>query len=317
MTNNGNITTIIQNIFHDIRAEAIIADMIENGIDKDKIVCYSQGIFKRRYSRDIESIRNVKLENGQELFGVYLNRDGLYDALPEGLFHSRSEKTASETETSSKESKKLKQEEKAARNFFLPYENEIINQRIQLELEERKILSRFSEKLFDDIYPELWDLNKSLNRKYISKMVLLLHFANKIAGNEELTAKCLETILDETVEVKTLCIANPKTKIKHNSKQDDKNCLLGKNELGVNFICGHTFVNYAKTMQFNIGPLKNTDVTEYLEGGAISKFLTCFYSYFVPVDLEITSNILVDQVQQQFELNENSGGPILGFNSSI
>lgn len=315
MTVNGNITEIIQNIFNDIKAEAVLADLIENGLEKDNIVCYQKGIFKRRYSHDIENIKQVKLENGQELLGVHLNRDGLYDSLPEGLFHSRSDK--SESNATSKESKKLKQEEKAARNFFLPYENEIIYQRVQLELEERKILSRFSEKFYDDIYPNLWGIHKSLDRKYVYRMALLLHFAHKIAGNQALTAKCLESILEEKVEIKTVCISNTKYAEKTDNKQPDKNCLLGKNELGVDFVCGNTFVNNETTMVFNIGPLKNAHLSEYLERGAIAKFLECFYSYFVPIDYSTTTNILVEQTEQNFELSEKYGGPVLGFESSI
>jgi hypothetical protein len=317
MVNNDNITAIIQNIFSDIKAEAIIADLIENGFEKDKILFNQEGIFKRRYSRDIDSIKNVKLENGQELLGINLNRDGLYDALPEGLFHERSEKTTSESDHGSQETKKLKQEEKATRNFFLPFENEIIHQSVQLELEERKILSQFSEKVFDDIYPELWDLHKFLDRKYVYKMVLLLHFVHKIVGNPNLTAKCLEIILEEKVEVKMIQSSGSEDRKDTNKKTDNKKCLLGAVGLGVDFVCGDHFGTYNQTMEFSIGPLKNTGITEYLENGAIAKFLTCFYGYFIAFDLDVTSTILVDQAKQRFELSEKLGGPILGFESSI
>lgn len=317
MANNGKITKFIQNIFFDIKAEAVIADLVENGLEKDKIVCYQKGLFKRRYSRDIESIQKVKLENGKELLGVYLNRDGLYDSLPEGLFHSRSEKTVNVSENASKETKRLKQEEKAARNFFLPYENEIIYQRVQLELEERNILSRFSEKLFDDIYPDLWNIHQSLNRKYAYRMALLLHFAHKITGHKILTAKCLESILDEKVNVKIVCSANSQIEEEVPVCKNEKDGSLGNNELGVDFICGQTFINHTKIMEFSIGPLINTNISEYLENGPITKFLSCFYSYFVPVDLDVRSNIIVEQAKRNFELSEKHGGPVLGFESSI
>ena len=317
MADNGKITKIIKNTFSDIKAEAIIADLIENRFEKDKILFIQKGIFKRRYSRDINSIKNVKLENGQELLGVYLNRDGLYDALPEGLFHERSEKTVSESDRGSQETKKLKQEEKAVRNFFLPFENEIIHQGVQLELEERKILSQFSEKVFNDIYPELWDLHKFPDRKYVYKMVLLLHFAHKIVGNPELTAQCLETILEEKVEVKIIHCSGYEHRKDTSKKTGETKCLLGAGELGIDFVCGDHFGTYNQTMEFNIGPLKNTSITEYLENGVIAKFLSCFYGYFVPFDLDVTSTILVDQAKQSFELNKKLGGPILGFESSI
>ena len=87
---DGNIEELIQNVFYDIKAEAVIADLIENGLKPDEFVAINKGIFKRRYARDIDSINSLKLENTQSISAFNLNRDGLYDSLPEGLFHKKS-----------------------------------------------------------------------------------------------------------------------------------------------------------------------------------------------------------------------------------
>jgi len=283
MANIDEITETIQNIFYDIKAEALIADLIENGLEGEDIITIQKGTFKRRYARDIDSTKELKFANGQKVIGFNLNRDGLYDSLPEGLFHEKTDKSLKESDKISEESKKLKAEEKAVREFFLPFENEIFFQRVQLELEERKVLSRFNENLFDDIYPEFWNLDKSLNKKYISRMVLLLHFSHRIAGNCVLTEKCLETILEEKVSVRivrTMDLQNGKI---DKSATSVKNCLLGVSELGIDFICGDKFDHLGKTMEFNIGPLKNSNIDEYLENGTVPKFLKCFFNYFIEV----------------------------------
>lgn len=316
LQNNGNIEEMVKNVFYDIKAEAIIADLVENGLNPDDFIAIEKGIFKRRYSRDIDSINTLKLENTQSLLAFYLNRDGLYDSLPEGLFHERSSKNSEEKQQTSKESKRLKQEEKAARNFFLPFENEIIRQRVLLELEERKILSHFSEQLFGDIYPELWNIHQALNRKYVYKMVLLLHFAYKIAGNLQLTEQCLESILEEKVQIELIPnteVDPSKSEITNEKKQ---NCKLGHGELGVDFVCGDHYDDFGKTMEFSIGPLKNTKVAEYLENGALAKFLNCFFDYFVPIDFDVNTKIIVDSVEQGFVLNEIEA-PVLGFETAI
>ncbi len=317
MVNSDKIQKAIQNIFYDIKAEALIGDLIENGLESEDFITIQKGIFKRKYARDIDSTKELKFENGQKVIGFYLNRDGLYDSLPEGLFHEKAEKSLKEFDKISEGSKKLKAEEKAAREFFLPFENEIIFQRIQLELEERKVLSRFSENLFDDIYPEFWNLDKSLDRKYISRMVLLLHFSHKIVGNCELTAKCLETVLDEKVSARLVSSKDLQKGEINKSTTSTKNCLLGANKLGVDFICGDKFEKAGKTMEFNIGPLKNTNVDECLENGSVTKFLKCFFNYFIPVELEVKSNILVDLINQDFVLGRTGEGTVLGFESAI
>ncbi len=317
MIDNGKIPEIVQNILFDIKAEALIADLIENGLQSEDFITIPKGTFKRRYSRDIDFTDEIKFENGQKVVRFFLNRDGVYDSLPEGLFHEKTVKSEKESDKISKESKKLKAEEKAVREFFLPFENEIFFQQIQLELEERNILSRFSENLFDDIYPEFWNLDKSLNRKYVSRMVLLLHFSHRIAGDCGLIAKCLETILEEKVTVRIVRNSNLKSRTIGGNNSSEKNCLLGQGKLGVSFVSGEKFDDLGKTMEFSIGPLKNTSVEEYLEKGAVSEFLKCFFSYFIPAELDVTSDIIVEELKQNFILNEMGGGSVLGFDSAI
>ena len=317
MVNSDKIPELIKNILYDIKAEALIGDLIENGLKSEDFVAFPKGTFKRRYARDIDSTDKLEFENGQKVVRFSLNRDGLYDALPEGLFHDKTVKSEKESDKISKESKKLKAEEKAVREFFLPFENEIFYQRVQLELEERNVLSRFSENLFDDIYPEFWNLDKSLNRKYVSRMILLLHFSHRIAGNCNFTAKSLETILEEKVSVKIVRNNNSNKNTIGGNGNIEQNCLLGSGELGVDFVSGEKFDDLGKTMEFKIGPLKNSSVVEYLDKGAVSEFLKCFFSYFVPAGLDVTSEILVEKTEQNFILSEMGEGPVLGFESVI
>ncbi len=315
MANSEKIAAIIQNVFYDIKAEAVVGDLMENGFKAEDFLAINKGIFKRRYARDIDRVKTVEFENGQKVAGIYLNRDGLYDSLPEGLFHDKRDDSFQKNANISEESRKLKEEEKGVRNFFLPFENEIFLQRVKLELEERNILSRFSENLFNDIYPEFWNLDRKLSRKYLTRMVLLLHFSHRIAGNPSLTAKCLEYILNEKVSVE-IVTANSN---EESAGQDEPstNCKLGAGNLGVNFVCGNDFERMDKTMVFTIGPLQSTSVDEYLENGAVSGFLKSFYNYFVPAELDVKSNVLVEEQEQDFVLSEMADGPVLGFNSAI
>lgn len=315
MENTNKIKQTIHNVNFDIKAEAVIADLLENGLESDDFVVIPIGIFKRRYSRDIAFTSKIKLNNGLELSGIHINRDAVYDTLPEGFFHQNTEHS-NESKNVSKESKKLKEEEKAARNFFLPFENETFFQRINLELEERKILNRFSENLSDDFSPEFWRLDQSLDQGYLSRMVKFLHISHKIAGNTKLTEKCLEAILDEDVTAIIVKNCTP-VKVNHKNGQRKQNWLLGSALLGVDFVCGDEFMSMGYTMRFDIGPLRNSTITDYLKNGRILNFLKCFFGYFVPVELEVSTNILVSQEKQGFTLEPLGEGAVLGYKTAI
>ncbi len=315
MGNNGEIGEVIQRLKYDIKAEAVIADLLENGLPSESFVVVPNGTFKRRYSNDIAFTKKIKLNNGLEVDGIHVNRDGIYDTLPEGFFHQNNEHTI-ESKEISKESKKLKEEERNARNFFLPFENEIFTQRINLELEERKILERLSENLSDDFSPEFWRLDRSLDSKYLSRMVKFLHISYKIAGNAKLTSECLEKILDEHVDA-TISQNRVPVKVNHKSVGRKQNWVLGSVLLGDDFVCGYEFLNMGYTMQFEIGPLKNSNINDYLKNGHIYNFLKCFYSYFVPADFDIDTHILISQEKLNFTLDPSDENAVLGFTTAI
>lgn len=315
MNDLKEIASSINHLLNDIKAEVIAAEIIENGLSPAEIVIIPDGSFRRKYSKDVTYAEVIKSDNGQKVLGIHVTRDGLYDSLPEAIFHDQSNEPLTSGHEMAKLSKKQKIEEKEARLFFLPFENEIFYHRIQIEIEERKILHRFSENLFDDIYPQFWKLDRSLPKKLVSRFVLILHLTHKILGNLDLTAKCLEIILEE--EVKINIIRN------RNSKKDPpvfsrkKTVGLGSIGLGENFICGEYNSDSDPIMEFVIGPLNNSSIEDYLDNGSYSRFLTCFYSFFVPIEMDAVTTIKVSEAQQQFTLNDNLSKVILGYNSGI
>jgi hypothetical protein len=312
MKNISEIADIINHNRQDIKAEVVVANCMENGLNPDDFVVIPSGAFKRRFSTDIHKAEILRLSHIQSLLSLYVNRDSIYDSLPEGFFHSTPEKPFRGSDEMSEESKKIRREEKESRAFFIPFENEIFLQHTALEIQEREMLKRFRESLFDEIYPEFWDFDRSLDSGLVSGMVLLLHFAYQVAGNPEKTALCLGTILNEHVVCKVISTAQ-KTKKERNDKQPP----LGSARLGMDFVCGKSFDDLLPSMEFCLGPLRHTGIGDYLESGRISGFLRCFYDYFVPAGLDVTTRIIVERSQQHFILGERQNAPILGYNSAI
>ncbi len=311
----ADIASSVNHLVNDIRAEVIAADLIENGLNPAEVIIIPDGSFRRKYSTDIVKAEVISSNNGQEILGIHVSRDGLYDTLPEAVFHDQSNKPLTSGHEMARFSKMQKKEEKDARLFLLPFENEIFYHRIQLEMEERKILHRFSENLFDDVYPQFWKLDRTLPKKLVSRMVLILHLATRIAGRLDLTAKCLATILDEKVAINVTTGKNRQEIPEMNSIKDARG--LGSCALGHDLICGEYVADSEKVMEFVIGPLENSAVEDYLENGPYTRFLSCFYSYFIPLEVDAVTSIQVSKDQQQFTLNDLASNVILGFNARI
>jgi len=315
MNDLGQIANSVNRLLNDIRAEVVAADIIENGLNPADIIVLPDGSFRRNYSRDVNYAEVTKLDNGQQVLGIHITRDGLYDSLPEAVFHDQSSEPLTSGHDMAKLSKKQNMEEKEARLFFLPFETEIFYHRIQLEIEERKLLYRFSENLFDDIYPQFWNLDRTLPGKLVSRLVLILHLTHKILGHIDMTAKCLEAILDE--EVKINMTTQRLRKQDQTSTPVKRRAGLGSEALGENFMCGDYVSDFDPVMEFVIGPLMNSSIEDYLENGPYSRFLSCFYSFFVPIEMEAITVVKASETKQQFVLNDTSSKVILGYNSGI
>ncbi len=315
MSKIDDIADEINGFNYDVKAEAVIANLMENGLGSDEFVVNPASTKKRGFSKDIEKAEIQRLRNNQNLLTIHVNRDGLYDALPEGLFHSPGDQPQKNSSEMSRESKKLRTEEKEARAFFLPFENEIFLQRGAIELSERKLLKQFSETVFDQIFPEFWNLDKSLSHDFVSRLVLTLHYAHQIAGNLPLTIKCLEFIIREQVSIRIIQ-SEQRINLNGNNIAEDS-LIFGSARLGETFVCGNDFDDLIPQAVVTIGPLKNAAVRDFLVGGSALQFLECFYNYFMPHGLDVKTIVLTEREKQHFLLGDPAAELILGFNSGI
>ena len=78
---------LINSLLYDLRAEYLVAGMLAGGITAKEITASFDGVLKRKWSADINFAEIEKYENGEEALNIHLNRSGIYDALPESLFH--------------------------------------------------------------------------------------------------------------------------------------------------------------------------------------------------------------------------------------
>jgi hypothetical protein len=314
MKDLGQLVRSINSYPSDIKAEVLMADLIENGLTDSDFLIYFASLFKRGFSRDILNADQVMLNDTQETLAVYVARDGLYDLLPEGLFHASPESVVSSGKGMASDSRKDRKIEEETRRFFLPFENEFFYQRIQLELNERAILRKLSDSSLDEFFLEFWKLDRSLPEELIVRLSAMLPFVREIAGDFEMTSSCLGVLLDEDVTHTIHYSSGPDPGSGNGSTSGAR---LGKAVLGADLITEGYHLESCKTIKFSIGPLKKTGIEPYLKNGEITRFISCFCSFFLPAEMDYEFVVTIPEEYQEFALAGRESGSALGYNTII
>ncbi len=301
----------ITSLKHDIRAEVVINDLLKNkDISEAEYVVSKDGQFSRAYRFDILDAEITDYDfDATQVLEIALSRDSLYDMLPEGLVHNvRNDTPQKDVDVMIREHRNQKKQQKGARTFFQPFENEIFTYGVAIEGFERQFLSNLNGALAADMFYDFWGISKDFPKMLISKFIRVLPFAYKIVGDIPLACEILANLLEEEV------VVNNKTHQKYTDK--DESIILGDSRLGLDFITGNSYDDYSSHFNIQIGPLKNSNFVDYIHDGKKKKFLDLFYEYFFPIEVEIDTVILLPEEKQKFEFT-NEESSVLGYNTRI
>jgi len=262
------------NAYQNFKAEIFVTEILENSdLELTDIDVFNQSTFSRSYRRDVIDFKVDSYSRDTDKLQFNVARNGLYDTLPEGLFHDT---VSAKSNISYKElHQKQKKQEKDARSFFAPLENEFFTQKVIIEKSERKLINEFTN-LKTDFLLKFWNLNPEIPSDYSIKLLQLLPYVHKISGEIELTALSLEKIIGEKVTIIK----------KYKSVNQDTQDTSNKNQLGVDLVLElkETTISYP-CWDIMIGPINKKNVDKYIVSGATKKFITIFCDYFIPMGL--------------------------------
>jgi len=289
-------------IYQNIKAEIIVAELQENSeLSENDIIISNKSTFNRPFRRDIISIDNISI---LDKIILNLSRSGLYDYLPEGLFHSGS--TKKELESNVSKRKKQKKQEQDARIFFAPIENEFFKQRLLIECNERELLNDFYS-FQDDFLINFWEIDKSIPKNYLVKLIKLLPYSHKIIGDFELTRLSLEKILGEKVHFKK-GFSNIMIESENKESNDFK--------LGVNLVLNSTYTKVlSPLLEVTIGPISESIINNFVKKDRVMKFINNFYNYFIPLEYDVKTQFIVPN-KNSFQLG-NVNSAIIGISTNI
>ncbi len=284
----------------DFKAEAVAVNLLKYHRAVSNIFIERIGINDRAYLKDIKSITSDYLGFEEEVFTIETYREGIYDYLPEGLFHPPSlGATRKNVESVVREIRKQKRIEQDARKFFKPFELEIFFTEIGALLKEFEFdISSDTDALLETI-SELWPLIKMMDKKNAYIFIYILPFFHQIRGDKAWFERCMTAFLQIPVKVTFA----PNT-IDGIEEQDDS-MLLGNSRLGVTYIPSGKHMDGQRNWVVNIGPIPYPEMKKYIDGSPFRKVLQAMYDYFLPVSVDIEENFITEKQEYSFALEDD------------
>jgi len=295
----------------DIRAEVLVANLLETGLAMDDIVVSPVGLFRRNFQNDVGKAEILELTRGQQKkLRLEINRDGLYDALPEGLFHQPTDnKLPGSKPEVLREIKQQQEREAAARRFFLPLEQEYYRLRVKLVLEERKYLFDGDSFLEGDLFSEFWNFPAFLTPPQIHNLLYLLPMVHRIAGDWEQIRLSFETLLEDAVYI---VMEQP---LQHVVLQEVP--ALGDARLGVDWIMGDTYEEVHQAIVIQITPTDPAKISHYIPNGVGRRLIQYLSSYLLPLETDYRIEIKIPDSLQEFTVTDMDAGTWLGYTTYL
>lgn len=293
-------TTLNTQKYFLLKAEALCAELMANGISFDDLIIKHSGSFRKSYRNDIETAAQAKDDSGQVI--IEINRDSIYDKLPEGLFHqTRGGSNTAGLKGMVGEYRRYREEERQARKFFQPIEQELFRYAVMVEQEERKLQYGILNGNLESDFYRFWNIDQSLPKKPASVLVLIMPWIRQIKGDMQLTAKALSMILAKPVQVE-LCIVEEQ-------QDNETGFMLGENAaLSMDTVCGSRFAEPYVQWVFIINGLATHEAEWYTPQKPYGKLLKRFEELFIPLDAEAQFEYHCEETITAEQLE-----PILGY----
>jgi type VI secretion system protein ImpH len=299
----------IRDLDLDLKAEVIAAGLIQKGVPSSQIIIHPKGTTQRSYRKDVSAFYTLLSDyDNTEYLYLETHRDGFYDSLPENIFHQptrgRTEKNKFEVID---EIRKHRAEEKAARKFFLPLEQEFLNIRTLLHLLEDDFEKNSENSKLIDVFSEHWPILKKLDTYHAYVFLRIIPLIHSIRNHFELTSKAMGLVLGVAVEIHL----NKPGKINARSFLFD----LGGCILGMDSTVGEDVMDGEYDLKVSIGPLKDEEIPLFITRGKYETVVDELLDYFIGANYLYQKELLIDEPEKQFTLEP--GRVILGVNAFL
>ncbi|WP_306353353.1 hypothetical protein [Flavobacterium sp. '19STA2R22 D10 B1'] len=296
-----------KSVSFDLKAELLFEELLLQRVHDLDISIESNGLFYRKFNKDIMDIDTDVHDS--DIYNVTLSRDGIYDVLPESVTHNY--RTRDRKEDPVEEFKKRKKEEKEARTFYNPLENELFRFRHLVERYESDFFSHINTYGIADIIRMILGVSSNIPNHLLVKMFSALLHEKKNLGQDILNvSSILEKIINEKVSVTTKNIKLEQV--------FDVNESAAEISLGVNSTLESREEIFLKEYHYTIGPLRDPEqLFKYFHQEEMESFLITFFNLFLPCHVQFSYELVLKGSDEEFSMNETSYQSRLGISTVI
>lgn len=291
----------------DLRAELLFDMLLKNKTDDLDIVLQTKGVFFRKFSKDFMNVTTDS--NDSDILNIDISRDGFYDILPESITHNY--RNRDQRNDASQEFKIRKKEEKEARHFYNPLENELFRFRHEIEKYESDFFSKINTNGIADIIRMILGVEDNIPDLLTVKMFYALMKQKGNAGQSvDDISQILEKILGEKVSFTS---RNIQLENGHDVEADSSEMIMG-----ITTTLQSNQEIFLKKYNFNIGPLKNPDnLPNYFDEQVLQNFLNTFFNLFLPFQVQYSFAIQLNSEDELFAMDDTIYKSRLGISTVI
>lgn len=308
----------------DLRAEVWLARQFADSASESAnptVVVRAQGLFTRPYSPDVLTVEDVPGALGQpDTRYVDLSREGFYDMLPEALFHP-SRPSTDQPESPTELSKRLRQEEKQGRQFWLPAEQEMMRLRVRIEQQEQQTLAQATGPIWQEVVDWLLSVRgfDLTDQQQICLLAIWMN-AHRVVGNWTETAAYFSRFLQVPVHItygpRRSSLSSSSPAGLPNSTHSPR---LGATRVGTDWVLPTTLANYddGGEVQLAIGPLSAAQLIDYLPDNMGWRHVSLLAGYLLPADADYLIVPIADVASAWFTLAGITTSGRLGMTTTL
>jgi hypothetical protein len=265
----------------DLKAEFVASSWLENGIPAEELLFRPLGDFKRRSHHDVENTKELELGNfkGQV---IESNRSGIYDHLPEQLFHLPSSTNLNSVKKKVDEIRLQREKEQKSRLFFLPLEQEFFLNRVSLSRLEQCAWELGPDSGLLNELKAFWQAPASLDETVFVQLLPFLPLVSENRGDLDKAAEILSIALRLSVSLREV----------YGLKYEyESNASMGDVLLGADTALGGQLDTYLPHINIDIEVPNAAELAKYLHNKPFDTLVNWLLGWFIPVEYDFTVSL--------------------------
>lgn len=298
----------------DFKAELYGALLSEAGFDTAQIMMVRDGNNLSNVSKDIRSVKHRHHVGMTE--GAYIelktNRRGIYDSLPEGLFHDALfPGKVKDLELILEEMQLHRNEEFYIRRFFSLMESELDREGIQAQLLELRYDKKNKYADYAKLFAACWPVITILSGRGALLFIKFMPHIHSIRGKLEEVSDALSQILDAPVRVRPRRVQRI---IKAQKPNRLANMRLGTDSVNVGVLN-----NAEADLNIHIGDIPTREVERFLPGNRFRKALEMLADIFLGAwqEFDVTVSVTPDERKTYLKPTGDADPCYLGINTYL